>query len=160
MQKANGKIERRRARGEGETGVWRPASSHLPFDLCLLPFDLFLQANRASQKSKCKRQMAKLKDGEPGAKGAWKPSCLHLPFDLCLLPFDLFFQANRASQKSKVKRQMAKLKDGEPGVREGRDCGNRLLYICLLTFAFCHLTCSFSPTEQVKSQNAKGKWQN
>jgi hypothetical protein len=28
------------------------------------------------------------------------------------------------------------------------------------TFAFCLLTCSFSPTEQVKSQNAKGKWQN
>src|SRR5208337_1883741 len=27
-------------------------------------------------------------------------------------------------------------------------------HICLLTFAFCHLTCSFEPTEQVKGQNA------
>jgi hypothetical protein len=33
-------------------------------------------------------------------------------------------------------------------------------HICLLTFAFCHLTCSFEPTEQVKGQSAKGKWQN
>jgi hypothetical protein len=56
MQKANGKIERPRAGGEGERAVGKPASLHLPFDLCVLPFDLFFQANRASQKSKGKWQ--------------------------------------------------------------------------------------------------------